>query len=200
MKNVWKAVIFPIKMKKPTASGKASNPMGYSGGFQIKNILNKKSKYWMGSLFKRDKLYALVLPLFSKNVVKKKLQSMVKQKINYLPKKFFKQSSKIRAYFLGKNFNWYPKVNLENYSIFTKKVLKIVRKIPYGQIRSYSWVAAKAGSPKAGRAVGTILANNRLPLIIPCHRVIKKSGALGQFSAGFGNNLKKIMLDIERKT
>ena len=83
--------------------------------------------------------------------------------------------------------------------MFAVKVLKALQQVPLGQTRSYSWVATKAGFPKAVRAVGTVLAKNRLPLIIPCHRIIKKDGKLGNFSAGFGKNLKNIMLELENK-
>ncbi len=66
---------------------------------------------------------------------------------------------------------------------FSSHVLSIVRRIPEGEVLTYSEVARRAGSPKAFRAVGTILHKNHNPLI-PCHRVIKKDGSLGGYNRG----------------
>ena len=80
---------------------------------------------------------------------------------------------------------------------FSKKVYKAVLGIPLGQTRTYKWVAQKAGSPKAYRAVGTILKNNPWPLLIPCHRVIKSNKVLGGYI--FGLQAKKNILGLERE-
>ena len=80
---------------------------------------------------------------------------------------------------------------------FTKRVYKVVLSIPLGQVRSYKWVAQKAGSPRAHRAVGQILKHNPWPLIIPCHRVVASSGKPGGYI--FGVKSKKNILCIERK-
>lgn len=80
---------------------------------------------------------------------------------------------------------------------FTRKVYKAVLTIPLGQVRTYKWVAQKAGSPKAARAVGQILKNNPYLLVIPCHRVIKSNGSLGGYAGGAKN--KKAILDLERQ-
>lgn len=79
---------------------------------------------------------------------------------------------------------------------FARKVYKVVLSIPLGEVRSYKWVAKKAGRPGAYRAVGTILKNNPYPLIIPCHRVVKSDNRTGGYI--FGNKHKKILLDSER--
>jgi len=81
---------------------------------------------------------------------------------------------------------------------FTKKVYKATLSIPLGQVRTYKWIAKKAGRPGAYRAVGQVLKNNPYPLIIPCHRVIKSSGELGGYSVG-GTNCKKKLLELERQ-
>lgn len=80
---------------------------------------------------------------------------------------------------------------------FAKKVYKAVLNIPLGQTRSYKWVAKKAGSPAAFRAVGTILKNNPYPLIIPCHRVVRSGNEIGGYA--FGINNKKVLLDLEKE-
>jgi len=80
---------------------------------------------------------------------------------------------------------------------FAKKVYKVVLNIPIGEVRSYKWVAKKAGSPKAFRAVGTILKNNPYPLIIPCHRVVKSNNELGGYI--LGSKQKKLLLGLEKE-
>ena len=79
---------------------------------------------------------------------------------------------------------------------FTKKVYQAVSKIPLGQVRSYKWVADKAGSPRASRAVGQILKNNPYLLIIPCHRVINANGKLGGYR--LGKKKKQKLLELEK--
>ena len=78
---------------------------------------------------------------------------------------------------------------------FQTRVLAELRRIPYGETRSYGEVAAALGNPKASRAVGTANGNNPIPIIIPCHRVIGSTGSL----TGFGGGLptKRYLLDLE---
>ena len=79
---------------------------------------------------------------------------------------------------------------------FAKKVYKVVLKIPLGEVRTYEWVAKRVGRPRAIRAVGNILKRNPLPFIIPCHRVIRKSGSVGGYF--LGKRFKRELLDLER--
>lgn len=74
-------------------------------------------------------------------------------------------------------------------------VLAATRRIPPGQARPYSWVAREAGNPGAVRAVGSVLARNPVPLLVPCHRVVRADGALGQYI--FGSAQKEQLLREE---
>ncbi len=80
---------------------------------------------------------------------------------------------------------------------FEWKVLNATLSIPFGQTRSYKWIAQKVGSPKAVRAVGQALRKNPYPLIIPCHRVIKSDGSLGGY-VGTKTSRKKKLLQKEK--
>jgi len=80
---------------------------------------------------------------------------------------------------------------------FARKVYKVVLNIPVGEVRTYKWVAKRAGRPKAYRAVGQILKNNPYPLIIPCHRVIESSGNLGGYI--WDEKTKSALLNLERQ-
>ena len=80
-------------------------------------------------------------------------------------------------------------------SDFSDKVYAIVSKIPKGETRSYEWVAAKMGRPKACRAVGNALNKNPYIGIVPCHRVIKSDGSIGGFAKGIKK--KRRLLESE---
>ena len=77
------------------------------------------------------------------------------------------------------NFN-----NRAKLTDFQWDVLKVTSTIPVGETRTYKWVAAKVGRPKAVRAVGQALKRNPYPVIIPCHRVVKEDGSLGGYAGG----------------
>lgn len=79
---------------------------------------------------------------------------------------------------------------------FHKRVYAVLAKIPYGQTRTYAWVAKSCGRPRAARAVGNALARNPFPLIVPCHRVIRSDGKLGGFAAG--TEVKSALLNLEK--
>jgi methylated-DNA-[protein]-cysteine S-methyltransferase len=81
---------------------------------------------------------------------------------------------------------------------FRREVLRHCRQIPYGKTRTYGELAAKAGIEGAARAVGNCMAANRIPLIVPCHRVVSSSaGRFGGFSAAGGISMKKRLLKME---
>jgi len=91
-------------------------------------------------------------------------------------------------------------VDLAHLSPFQAKVVRACRRIARGRTRTYGELAAAAGSPGAARAVGSVMAKNRLPIIVPCHRVVGAGGSLGGFSAPTGLDLKRRMLAIEGRT
>lgn len=92
-----------------------------------------------------------------------------------------------------KQFN--QKVKFITGTDFQHKVWLVLKDIPYGETRSYKWVAEKVGSPKAVRAVGQALKKNPLPIILPCHRVIASDGSIGGYSCGI--DVKKWLLRHE---
>jgi methylated-DNA-[protein]-cysteine S-methyltransferase len=87
--------------------------------------------------------------------------------------------------------------SVSHLSPFQRRVVKACRAIPHGQTRTYGQLAASAGSPAAARAVGQVMASNRNPLIVPCHRVLGAGGRLGGFSAPDGLAMKRRLLKME---
>ncbi len=78
---------------------------------------------------------------------------------------------------------------------FEKQVWQLTATIPYGETRTYKWIAERMNKPRSVRAVGQALKKNPLPLIIPCHRVIKSDGDLGGYSSGV--DIKRRLLEME---
>jgi O-6-methylguanine DNA methyltransferase len=83
-------------------------------------------------------------------------------------------------------------IDLSHLSEFQLKVLKILQQVPRGEVRTYAWLARKAGRPKAARAVGNTMARNPVPILIPCHRVVPSAGGIGNY--GLGIALKRELL------
>ncbi|MDR7550383.1 MAG: MGMT family protein, partial [Armatimonadota bacterium] len=88
-------------------------------------------------------------------------------------------------------------VDLARVGPFEREVLEVLRRIPSGQVRTYREVARALGQPGAARAVGLACARNPLPLLIPCHRVIRSDGGLGGYSLRGGAALKRRLLRNE---
>jgi methylated-DNA-[protein]-cysteine S-methyltransferase len=104
-------------------------------------------------------------------------------------------------YFQGKevDFSRWPQVDCGHLSSFAGAVLRECRKIRYGQVITYGELAQRAGRPASARAAGTVLAGNPVPLIVPCHRIIRADGGLGGFSGEGGVKTKKRLLGLESR-
>jgi O-6-methylguanine DNA methyltransferase len=84
-------------------------------------------------------------------------------------------------------------LDLRGHSDFEQDVWRKALDIPRGEVRPYGWVAAEIGRPRAVRAVGTALGHNPVPLIVPCHRVVRTDGSVGQYSLGGPENKRSIL-------
>jgi methylated-DNA-[protein]-cysteine S-methyltransferase len=101
----------------------------------------------------------------------------------------------IDEYFAGRRQTFDLPLDLRLASGFRLGVLQHLPTIGYGRTESYAQVAVAAGSPKAVRAVGTACATNPLPVVVPCHRVVRSDGALGQYAGGA--DAKRTLLTLE---
>jgi methylated-DNA-[protein]-cysteine S-methyltransferase len=104
----------------------------------------------------------------------------------------------LEDYFAGQavSFDEVP-VDLSGQRGFRREVLETCRRIGYGERTTYKDLAARAGNATAVRAVGSAMSHNPVPIIIPCHRVLRSDGGLGGFSAPGGVSCKKGLLDME---
>ncbi len=101
----------------------------------------------------------------------------------------------LEIYFQGKPVVFNIPLDIREGTVFQKKVWEVLGTIPYGETRPYGWVAGRTGNVRASRAVGRANAANPIPILIPCHRVVRSDGLLGGFSSGV--NVKKALLRLE---
>lgn len=112
------------------------------------------------------------------------------------PRPFEDLIVRFQAYFSGRRVEFPDKLDLSKATPFQRRVWQAARLIPYGETRTYTWLAAQVGNSSAARAVGQALGRNPLPIIIPCHRVLASNGGLGGFSGGV--EMKRLLLTLEK--
>ena len=105
-------------------------------------------------------------------------------------------ADRLQAYYRGHRVDFNDKLDTAVGTVFQRSVWEAVSLIPYGETRSYAWVAWQIGRPKALRAVGQALGRNPRPVIVPCHRVVAGNGGLGGFSGGV--EMKRYLLSLEK--
>ncbi|MBI4685748.1 MAG: methylated-DNA--[protein]-cysteine S-methyltransferase [Nitrospirae bacterium] len=101
----------------------------------------------------------------------------------------------LRGYFEGKTEQFIQNTVFLDGTEFERQVWITLKDIPYGETRTYKWVAEKIENPKANRAVGQALGRNPIPIVFPCHRVIESDGSMGGYSSGV--DIKRRLLEIE---
>ncbi len=151
---------------------------------------------WVGVLASDRGIRKLVLPTQSPQEAVEGLQPEARD-AELAPDRFQELQSRLEAVFSGENeaLDDEP-LDLDEASPFFRRAWQACRTIPRGETRSYAWLAAEAGSPRAMRAAGQAMARNPVALIIPCHRVIGSDGGLHGYGGGLG--LKQRLLDAER--
>lgn len=142
-----------------------------------------------------------ILKIYSTDYALRKIE-LVKEINDFECSEFnYSVIEQLEAYFQGKLHTFNIPVELPYATVFHKKVYDELLKIGYGKTVTYKELAVKAGSPNASRAVGTAMAKNPVPLIIPCHRVINSNGKTGNYSLGDrenGKDTKIFLLDFEK--
>lgn len=149
---------------------------------------------WIAIIGSASGLLSVTLPQPSSQEALKLLGKMANY-ATWSPHRFEDVVGRLRRFLSRQMVDFADKLDLSRATPFQREVWRITRLIPYGETRSYSWVAEQTGRPGAARAVGQALARNRLAIIIPCHRVVGGSGKLCGFSGGL--KLKRLLLRLE---
>ncbi len=152
-----------------------------------------------GPVFIAETFRGVCLVSLSK-ISEAKFQSLLRKRfqkeVNRDDKRLKNVIHELSSYFNGQKVNFKSILDLSIGTEFQRKVWEKVSEIPYGEQRTYKWIAYEIGNPHAVRAVGNAVGKNPAPPIIPCHRVIRSDGNLGGFSSGIA--LKKWLLKLEK--
>jgi len=126
------------------------------------------------------------------------LSERVSPRILNAPARLDAVARQLDEYFAGRRSSFDVALDFRLAAGFRRSVLEQLRHISYGKTASYAEVAAKTGHPKAVRAVGTACALNPLPLVVPCHRVVRSDGAAGNYRGGAEAKLTLLALEARR--
>jgi len=149
---------------------------------------------WVGILGSPGGLRRTTLPRASAEETRQSLGVSINHAAQS-PQLFRDLIERFTFYFNGQKAHFPDKLDLSGATPFQREVWEATRLIPYGETRSYKWVAGQIKKPKAARAVGQALGKNPLPIIVPCHRVLANDGKLGGFTGGL--DTKKSLLHLE---
>jgi len=111
------------------------------------------------------------------------------------PDEFQSITERFQKYFRGEPVAFPDEIDLSDATPFQRRIWQTARTIPYGETRSYGWVASQAGNPKAARAVGQAMNRNPFSILMPCHRVIASDGGIGGFGGGIEMKLKLLRME-----
>ena len=161
---------------------------------QLKCIIFNTDMGWVGILGSAKGLLRTTLPHPSAQEIRQLFGDSINQ-ASRSPRLFQDLIQRLKLYFGGHRVNFPDKLDLSGATDFQRKVWETTRLIPYGETRSYAWVAEQIEKPGALRAVGQALGRNPLPIIVPCHRVVASNGKLGGFTGGI--EVKKRLLYLE---
>ena len=148
---------------------------------------------WMGLVGHVRGIQRIYLPMDRKEWVNSLVHQNFSEAVE--DREFYSLEAKqIQEYFQGQRKEFQFSLDLSKTTPFQKRVYEILLTIPFGEVRTYAWVAQKIGNPKALRAVGSANGKNKWPLVVPCHRVVGSDGHLTGFSASGGLDLKAKLL------
>jgi methylated-DNA-[protein]-cysteine S-methyltransferase len=140
-------------------------------------------------------LVRVAFPSQGHEAVLESLAAAVSPRILRAPERLDPAARQLDEYFAGRRTEFDLPLDFRLATGFRRAVLAHLPAIPYGRTESYAQVAAATGSPKAVRAVGTACARNPLPVVVPCHRVVRTDGTMGGYAGGPG--AKRTLLALE---
>ncbi len=140
-------------------------------------------------------LVKVSFPQFGTEATLEELATQISPRVLEAPARLDEARRELDLYFEGKLAEFGLPLDWQLTDGFRKKVQQAINRIPYGRTRSYTEVARSAGNERAVRAAGTACGANPLPIVVPCHRVLRSGGALGGYGGGLP--MKEALLKLE---
>jgi methylated-DNA-[protein]-cysteine S-methyltransferase len=123
------------------------------------------------------------------------LAAKLSPRVLEVPARLDEVRRELDEYFAGRRKEFELEIDWSLTRGFTRRVLQATAQIDYGDLRSYAEVAARAGSPRAVRAAGNALGANPMPIVVPCHRVVRTGGALGGYTGGVERKIRLLRIE-----
>jgi methylated-DNA-[protein]-cysteine S-methyltransferase len=140
-------------------------------------------------------LVRVSFPDEDEDVILARLATRISPRVVERPERLDWARRELDEYFAGRRREFDLPVDWQLTAGFRRRVLEATAKIPFGQTSTYTEMAAEAGSPRAHRAAGSALGSNPVPVVVPCHRVLRLGGALGGYGGGL--EVKEMLLRLE---
>jgi methylated-DNA-[protein]-cysteine S-methyltransferase len=151
---------------------------------------------WMGVSETTKGIDAVVLPKASRQAVLSELQAASTAQLDaQVSSRLREARTQLTDYLAGTRRSFDLSLDLSRGTSFQQKVWRALRRVSYGQLRSYQWVAVRVGGKQYARAVGIAVGANPMPIVIPCHRIVAQDTSLGGFSGGLPTKRKLLTLE-----
>jgi len=151
---------------------------------------------WMGISETMKGIDAVVLPKASRQAVLSELGfPSVEPLEGRTSSRLREAQAQLIGYLAGMRRSFDLRLDLSRGTSFQQKVWRTLRRISYGRLRSYQWVAVRVGGRQYARAVGNAVGANPMPIVIPCHRIVAQDASLGGFSGGLPTKRKLLTLE-----
>ena len=159
-------------------------------------IVFKSQWGWMGISETTKGIDAVVLPKASRQAVLSELRLSDAELLgDRMSPRLRKAQTQLTGYLTGVRRSFDLPLDLSRGTSFQRKVWRTLRRVSYGRLRSYRWVAVRVGGRQYARAVGNAVGANPMPIVIPCHRIVAHDASLGGFSGGLPTKRKLLTLE-----
>ena len=187
------------KSKAPGARASrrdSSTPHPVPRASRLASVVFQTPWGWMGVSETTKGIDAVVLPKASRQSVLSELQAASAALLDaQVSSRLREARAQLTDYLAGTRRSFDLPLDLSRGTSFQRKVWRTLRRVSYGRLRSYQWVAVRVGGRQYARAVGNAVGANPMPIVIPCHRIVAQDASLGGFSGGLPTKRKLLTLE-----
>ena len=174
----------------------SSPPRPVPRASRLAAVVFQTSWGWMGVSETTKGIDAVVLPKISRQAVLSELQAASAALLDaQVSSRLREARAQLTDYLAGTRRSFDLLLDLSRGTSFQRKVWRTLRRVSYGRLRSYQWVAIRVGGRQYARAVGNAVGANPMPIVIPCHRIVAQDTSLGGFSGGLPTKRKLLTLE-----